>query len=450
MADYTWYKQIHEVPDFYLDMDINKVSSGIKVTLNKFHIGKYGGRFGYTFKARLCYQITDTATSSLSSSYDGKWDIISLKQGELDSKFGSAKDYNSVLPSTRSHTFSVSSTKKGYFRLYVEIQCQATQYDGCDLIGGSPDKGSTLKYHRVPGTKAIKLYTAPSSPSLTLTSTGKTITAKLSWTKGSNTSTGTIKLDTESGSSTSSPYTKTFKGLTMNKLYTVNYTVSDGSTKLTGSKTIYTKFTKVSLVQGSTKNVKLEVKGSSDKSIIMTLDNKKANGDSYSSTFTGQGATLMSKTIKGLKHNTQYTITCKLDEYDDTVSTLTFNTNKLGLKCTKYLNHQDSIETWWQATSNNVNIDKDPIDSVAMKYSTTTGVMDGKYCNYTDLDPLSMNKVSVSVTDGVNTVTASTLIQTSYPYIYIYHNGTWHRAAAYVYKNGSWKLTRPFINSSKE
>ena len=58
---------------------------------------------------------------------------------------------------------------------------------------------------------------------------------------------------------------------------------------------------------------------------------------------------------------------------------------------------------------------------------------------YNSLVYYTMHRAKLGISDGYNTVYTTKLIATSFPYNYIYYNGSWHKLMPYIYYNGSWQ-----------
>lgn len=58
---------------------------------------------------------------------------------------------------------------------------------------------------------------------------------------------------------------------------------------------------------------------------------------------------------------------------------------------------------------------------------------------YKSLVYYTMHRAKLGISDGYNTVYTTKLIATSFPYNYIYYNGSWHKLMPYIYYDGSWQ-----------
>ena len=91
-----------------------------------------------------------------------------------------------------------------------------------------------------------------------------------------------------------------------------------------------------------------------------------------------------------------------------------------------YINTIINSPTLWTASS----IDDDSKTSFTVKKIIY---------KYKSLVYYTMHRAKLGISDGYNTVYTTKLIATSFPYNYIYYNGSWHKLMPYIYYNGSWQ-----------
>lgn len=441
--------QVHEDPNLYISVEAvreitkadDSIDDDMDIIVTEFYLEncKNMHYFNYAF---------DIEAVTPAKTYTG---FIHMKAGAINDLFDQTNKKKTIYSSSKS-TDGVSvtnlkniSTGRSYKKsttIKFKMKCDAAKDGGtgCTIL----EDPHNYEYTQIKNGK-IELdgYVGITEVTLTLDSTGKTVISNLTWKDGNSSSKTKSTLEIKSvnkstNSTNGSPMKYTFTGLNQNTNYTVNYTINDGIVPVSGSKSIKTKYSKISVIDKSTKAIKIKIEGSGNNSNTKTT----YTCGSVKGTVTGLGEQL----ISGLPYNTIINLS-STSQYDDTLFEIENKTKLFSIECTGHRDHQFSLESDWQAKADGENYDVDPLDNYNIQYSTTTGTMNGKTCNYTGLKSFEEHTMTVSAYDGYNTVSNNYKSKTLYPYVRVFKNGKWHNAMVYIHNGTNWKLAKTMMNN---
>ena len=317
---------------------------------------------------------------------------------------------------------------------------------------------------------------------LTLDASAKSIRVKQTWTAKDSTGivcsitcNGKTKTTTTSGEYIVFNNASAQGSISPGTEYTIYVSIEDSEgNSSTKSGTIKTKQTTINTIAADDITSKIiRVSGKSN----YTEDKMELKIDSGSWVENNQNTKHI---FNDLTHDTSHTVYCRIKDCykysitDGSVTTtndsevsISKNTYPLSLTGSILEEHQHQIITLWQAKVNNVDRNTDAIDNteftfVANKIKTKAkknnppyqaaevtegddGIMSANY--QIDNKIYSNNltwyyceyEITGVISDGYNEVTAEVTAHTTFPYSWIYINGSWKRVMPYIYTNNNWE-----------
>lgn len=266
----------------------------------------------------------------------------------------------------------------------------------------------------------------------------------------------------------------TFTGLEPGATYTIKFSIyDDGGNKVSSSATVTTKKAMFNNIQNTSKIIKYSSYSNKSEDKM----EQKIDGRDYTPIYQG---TYIS--YDNLIHNTTYKIYTRIKdcyafdaegnetEINDSEISTDITTYELTLEGSIYEQHQHSIVTLWQAKVNGSNCDRDLLDNSPFNFTSTKTVAK-KDINYQQSEIIENNNgdtignyqvdkkiystnltwyyckyiITAEISDGYNKVSASVTAHTTFPYTWIYNNGSWHKAIPYIYTNNKFVPAPCFV-----
>lgn len=453
-------KKIHTNPNIYIAVEMNRtISSNGTDTLNVNVHDLFVEDTANMSYFNHIYKVRFRAVAGGNTFTKG---LVSLSRGEIDDKLGGGVYglTNKLLNTTFS--FNLNSSKSTC-NMYIDIQCSATlessSGDGCHILGDEHGH-SSLKWFTISGGKSISGYTPPSGLTARTKLTGTTITANLTWTGGSIASASYIRIDGGSYIKVAKETDKVFKELKPNTTHTIDYYITDGVTKLSGSKTLITLYSELISVNSSTSAIRFIANGTTGYNINVSVCEYGSINDIY----VNQVSSGTEITICDLKHNTTYIVyACEIgvdgNNILDTRKSIQINTKKFEVEG-EVTPHQFSIEGRCQAKANGEIYNIDNITNVLISYDITyesnydgnigmTGDIKTKSTTFelTNLTSYTPFDITIVASDGYNTCSTKLSTRTLYPYVRLCVNGEWHKAMVYIHTGENWSLCKTNIHN---